>query len=253
MLSSIITMILIGVFAGMVTGLTGASGVMVVVPLVNLLLNFSVHESIGTSLMVDVIAPLLISLTYHKYGNVDLKSGIWIAIGSVLGAQLGANFAAKTPETGSGGAFGIFLVLMGVVVWKRGIDKEVIVKKFCRLVKFKTRTQRILTALFLGFIIGIVSGIFGAGGGIMVLVTLIFVLNFPLHLAIGTSTLIMAITATSGALGYALHGNIRPIAGLIIGLSAACVGVGAAKFANEVSEKILAKAIGAIFILLEIS
>ncbi|RLI17485.1 hypothetical protein DRO54_11445 [Candidatus Bathyarchaeota archaeon] len=107
--------------------------------------------------------------------------------------------------------------------------------------------------MILGFIIGIISGIFGASGGITVLVTLIFVLNFPLHLAIGTSTLIMAITATSGALGYALHGNIRPIAGLIIGLSAACVGIGSAKFANEVSEKILAKAIGAIFILLEIS
>lgn len=45
MLSSIITMVLIGIFAGMVTGLTGASGVMVVVPLVNLLLNFSVHKS----------------------------------------------------------------------------------------------------------------------------------------------------------------------------------------------------------------
>ena len=68
---------------------------------------------------------------------------------SILGAQLGANFTAKTPETGLGGAFGIFLVLMGVVMWKRGIDKEVIVKKFCRLVKFKTRTQRILTALLL--------------------------------------------------------------------------------------------------------
>jgi len=57
MLSSIITMVLIGVFTGIVTGLTGVSGVMVVVPLINLLLNFSVHKSIGTSLMVDVIAP----------------------------------------------------------------------------------------------------------------------------------------------------------------------------------------------------
>ena len=50
----------------MVTGLTGVSGVMIVVPLVNLLLNFSVHKSIGTSLMVDVIAPLLISLMYER-------------------------------------------------------------------------------------------------------------------------------------------------------------------------------------------
>jgi len=105
--------------------------------------------------------------------------------------------------------------------------------------------------VLIGIFAGIGTGLMVDGGGIMILVTL-FVLNFPLHLAIGTSTFIMAITATSGALGYALHGNIRPIAGLIIGLSAACVVVGSAKFANKVSEKILAKAVGATFILLGI-
>ncbi len=247
-----IIMALIGVFAGILTGLTGASGVMVVVPLTNFLLNFSVHESIGTSLMVDFIASLFISLTYHKYGNVDLRSGIWIAIGSILGAQLGTNFAVATPEVSLGRMFGIFLILMGAVMWKRGLNREVIAEKFGKLLKFRTKTQRVITALLVGFIIGIMTGIFGAGGGIMFLVTLIFVLNFPLHLAIGTSTLIMTITAGSGALGYALHRSIRPIAGLIIGLSAAYSGMRSAKFANRANERILAKIVGAIFILLGI-
>lgn len=223
-----------------------------VVPLVNLLLNFSVHESIGTSLMVDVIAPLAISHTYYKHGNVDLKSGIWIAIGSISGAQLGAIFATKTPEIGLGGAFGIFLILTGAVIWKRGSNREAIAKRFSKVVKFKTKIHRILTALILGFIVGIITGILGAGGGAMILLILVFVLNFPLHLAIGTSTLIMAITVGSGVLGYALHGSIKPLAGLIIGFSAACGGIGSARFANRVNEEILAKAVGIIFILLGI-
>ena len=75
-ISMIIVMILIGIFTGIVTGLTGASGVIAVVPLVNMLLNFSIHESIGTSLIVDTIAPLAISYTYYKHGNIDIKSGI---------------------------------------------------------------------------------------------------------------------------------------------------------------------------------
>jgi len=58
--TQIITLILIGIFTGVVTGLTGASGVMIVVSLVNILLQFPIHESIGTSLMVDIMASLAI-------------------------------------------------------------------------------------------------------------------------------------------------------------------------------------------------
>jgi len=77
----LVAMILIGVFTGIVTGLTGASGVMVVVPLTTVLLGFPIHEAIGTSLMVNVVSSLAITYIYYKNGNVDLRSGIWIAIG----------------------------------------------------------------------------------------------------------------------------------------------------------------------------
>jgi len=105
----------------------------------------------------------------------------------------------------------------------------------------------VFTSLLLGFGIGIVTGILGAGGGGMILIVLIFVLDFPLHVAIGTSVLIMAITATSGTIGYALHGNIKPGAGLVIGFSAVGGGILSALFANRVKEQKLAKAIGIIF------
>lgn len=250
--SMIIVMILIGIFTGIVTGLTGASGVMVVVPLVGILLNFSIHESIGTSLMVDIIAPLAISYTYYKHENIDIKSGIWIAIGSIFGAQLGATFAAGMPEVGLGRAFGVFMAIMGVVIWKKGLDHESIAKIMKKVVKFETQTQKIWVALILGFAVGLMTGILGAGGGGMILLILIFVLKFPIHIAIGTSALIMAITACSGTLGYALHGNIRPLAGLILGFSAAGSGMASARFANRVNEQILAKAVGIIFIILGI-
>jgi len=251
-ISMIIVMILIGIFTGIITGLTGASGVMVVVPLVSMLLNFSIHEAIGTSLMVDIIAPLAISYTYYKHGNIDLKSGIWIAIGSIFGAQLGATFAAGMPEVGLGGAFGVFMAIMGVVIWKKGLNHESIAKIMKKTVKFETQIQRIWVALVLGFAVGLMTGILGAGGGGMILLALIFVLNFPLHTAIGTSALIMAITACSGTFGYALHGSIKPLTGLIVGFSAAGSGMVSARFANRVNEQILAKAVGIIFIILGI-
>ncbi len=84
----------------------------------------------------------------------------------------------------------------------------------------------------------------------MILLILIFVLNFPIHLAIGTSALLMVITSCSGTVAYALRGNIHLIPGLIMGITSAASGVGSAVFANRVNEQILGKAVGIIFLIL---
>ncbi len=246
----IIILILIGVFTGIVTGLTGASGVMVVVPFLNILLNYSIYEAIGTSLLVNIISPLAISYVYYKHGNIDLKSGIWIAIGSIIGAQVGTMFASGIPEIGLGGGFGIFMMIMGIFIWRKGINHESVAKVSKKLVKFETRTQIIVTSLILGFLVGIMTGIFGAGGGGMILLILIFVLSFPIHLAIGTSALLMVITSCSGTVAYALRGNIQLVPGLIMGITSAASGMGSAVFANKVNERILGKAVGIIFLIL---
>jgi len=116
----------------------------------------------------------------------------------------------------------------------------------------QTRRQQ-LDCLGLGVFVGIMCGLFGAGGGGMILLILIFVLNYPLRVAIGTEALIMSITAVSGAAGYALHGNVRPIAGIVIGFSAAISGMASARFANKINEQLLGKAIGIIFIIMGIT
>ena len=114
----------------------------------------------------------------------------------------------------------------------------------------KTRRQRILAALTLGFDVGIITGIFGAGGGLMITLILVFILDYPIHLAIGTSTIIMAITALSGMLGYTIHGNIKGLAGLALGATVALAATLASKYANTVNEKALSKIVAAVFIAL---
>ncbi len=251
-ISLIIEMILIGAFTGVITGLTGASGNMVIVPLVNLLLGFSIHEAIGTSLMITVISSLAISVVYFRHDNIDIKAGIWIAAGSVVGAQAGTKYAINMSEISLGGGFGIFMAIIGIVIWNRGINHKSFANSSKNLIKFETKTQKISAALILGFFVGIMTGIFGSGGGAMILLILIFILDFPIHLAIGTASLLMTITACSGAVGYAIHGNIQSLAGLIIGISAAISGVVSAIFANKVNEQILSKAVGVVFFILGI-
>jgi len=82
----IIIILLIGAGAGVFTGVMGGSGVVVVVPSLTLFLGFPVHVAIGTSLLTNVIAALVTSVIYYRHHNLYIKPGLWIAIGSVVGA-----------------------------------------------------------------------------------------------------------------------------------------------------------------------
>jgi len=99
----------------------------------------------------------------------------------------------------------------------------------------------------------LISGLFGAGGGLMFLLVLMIVLKFPTHMAIGTSSLIMAITAASGTLGYTLQGNVDFSTGIILTVAAVIGGLISARFANKVSEKNLNRIVGGVFACLGIA
>ena len=245
----IIIIFLIGLSAGLTTSITGASAVLITVPILNLFLHFSMLQSIGTSLMVDTLASAVISYTYYRHGNTDIKSGIWVILGSVFGAQIGVAVAVlHVPDKGLGCLFGICLVIMGVAMWRHGLNKEAIAGRFGNTLNFKNYSYQIIVSIILGFIVGIITGMLGAGGGIMILLILIFVLKFSLQKAIGTSTFMMAITALSGTAGYGYHGDVNLLIGLILASGAVTAGILGAKFANGVEEKILTKVAAVVFI-----
>jgi uncharacterized membrane protein YfcA len=80
----------------------------------------------------------------------------------------------------------------------------------------------------------------------MILLILIFILHYPVHLAVGTSSFIMMITAASGTAGYILHENIDIHAALIASVpTVLAAGLGAA-IANRVGEKTLGRIIGVL-------
>ncbi|MBZ9688778.1 sulfite exporter TauE/SafE family protein [Clostridium estertheticum] len=240
--------IITGIGTGVITSLIGASGVMIIVPILTMLFSVSAHTAIGTSLFVDVIASLTVSYSYYKSGNIELKSGIWIAITSIFGAQLGAMFASNMGDSNLSSSFGIVLLLAGFGMLRKGLkNKKAESNEPKKFINFKHEWQKIAVALIIGLGIGILSGIFGAGGGVMILLALIMILSFPLHKAIGTSTLIMAITALSSTIGYGARGNIDFTLGCIISVGAVIGGVVGSRYANKFNENTLQKVVGICF------
>jgi len=242
--------LLAGALAGITTGIMGGSGVMVVVPMLTTLLGYTSQEAIGSSLLIDVIATVVTSFFYWRHGNLELRAGIWIGAGSVAGAQLGSFFADLIPSVAMGSAFGFFLLPMGLFIAIKGFGRPPVGTPSAAPSGVNTSLSDYLRAMGLGFVMGIFSGLFGAGGGVMFLLVLVLVLHYPLHKAVGTSSFIMLLTAGSGSLGYFLHGNLsthQMATSLIAGvMTAVTAGLGS-RIAHYVSEKTLSRIIGVIF------
>ena len=240
----------LGLASGLVMSLIGASAVMVIVPGLTIVLNFAMHTAIGVSLLVDVIASIAVGYAYWRHGNVDMRQGLWIALGSIVGAQFGAGITVVIPGLALAISYGVWMVGAGATIWSKGLDRTKIADRFYKYVRFESRTRQIAVCIFLGLLIGLNSGIFGAGGGILIMLVLMFVLDYPIHSAIGTSTIIMAITAASATMGYLARGNVDVTASLIVAAGTVIGGLSGAKFANYVSERTLSKLVGGIFMIL---
>jgi hypothetical protein len=238
-------LILIGLLTGTVTAISAGSGVAIVVPLLTILLGYSIHAAIGTSLLVDVIASISVAYNYYRFKRIDLKSGLWLALGAIVGAQAGSHFASLIPQGGLKGGFSIFIIISGLSFFYRAFGKR---KLSLNVLKIEHKTWRVIITLALGLFIGLSTGLFGTGGGANILLVLIYVMDFPLHTAIGTATALMAITAASGVIGYTIQGHIPWLEGIVVGLAAMASGAWFAKIANRSSEKALNIAVGSIFI-----
>jgi uncharacterized membrane protein YfcA len=107
--------ILLGVVAGIFSGLIGIGGGIIIVPALVLLFGLSQHTAQGTTLalMVPPIG-LLAALAYYKQGFVDLKIAAFICVGFFIGGLFGAKFALGIPETILKKIFGIVLLAVSI-------------------------------------------------------------------------------------------------------------------------------------------
>jgi len=246
----IFLVLLVGCFSGMITGLTGASGVMVVVPLITILFRFPIHEAIGTSLVVDVLTSLMISVTYFKNDNIALKAAGWVAISSVAMAQIGARFSDKIPERGLDSGFSFVLVVLALIIWRTGIKRDKLQVVPFVLADYKSPLWRLVLSVLLAGGSGFLTGFIGAGGGTNILLILLFVNKFPMHKALGTSILIMSFTALSGVIGHASFGNVNILTGITLAFSAILTGIYCARFTSRISEKSLSRLMSGVYLIL---
>ena len=107
--------LLIGLGAGVISGMFGVGGGLVIVPALIYWAGFTQHKATGTSLAV-LLPPigLMATIEYYRHGNVNFRAAIIIACALLAGAWVGAFFANKVSGPHLRLSFGVFTTAIGI-------------------------------------------------------------------------------------------------------------------------------------------
>lgn len=113
----IIMLIVIGIAAGMLSGLVGVGGGIIIVPALVYLLAFSQKQAQGTSLAILLLpVGILAVMNYYKDPevNLDVKVVALITLGFIAGSYFGSKLALSIPDVTVKKVFAIFMMLVAI-------------------------------------------------------------------------------------------------------------------------------------------
>lgn len=209
-----------GLVAGILAGFLGIGGGTVLVPLL-VGLGYTPVQAVATSSLSIVITAISGSFQNWRMGYLSLNKVILIGFPAVLTAQIGVFFAGLFSPRLLLFLFGCLLLLNIYLVEVR---KQITAREQQHTSEsdinaennllFNPAFARILT----GSSAGILAGLFGVGGGIIMVPLQMVLLGEPIKVAIQTSLGVITITAISACLGHSIQGNVLWIQGMILGL-----------------------------------
>ncbi len=113
--NEILILILIGLTAGIVAGMSGVGGAIIMVPALVFFMGLTQHQAQGTSLSVLVFpVGFLAFWNYYKQGYVNFKLAIIIMLAFVAGGFIGSYFAIRIPDRPLRIIFGMLIIVMGL-------------------------------------------------------------------------------------------------------------------------------------------
>ena len=122
----VILILLIGLAAGVLSGLVGVGGGLIIVPALIFFLGFSQHQAQGTSLGLLLLpVGILAVINYYNKGNVDVKVVAIISVAFIAGGWLGSKLALRLPEDTVKKIFAVFLFYSAfkLLGWDKAIVK----------------------------------------------------------------------------------------------------------------------------------
>ncbi len=204
------------VFLGFVVGafgtLIGAGGGFLLVPLLLIGYHFPPADAVGTSLSLVFLNAASGSFAYLRQRRVDLQLGWKFAAATIPGAIGGAYLTRAMSSNEFSLAFGVLLVLIAVLLFS-GITAAPSARAGARRLVDTSGAAHVYhvdawKGVVVSFLVGILSSVFGIGGGIIHVPFLIVVLSLPVHVATATSHFVLSISTLVGAGTFFALGHV---------------------------------------------
>lgn len=213
----------LGLVAGCYGTVVGVGGGLFIVPVL-IFEHFAPKDAVGTSMAVVLANATSGSISFLKQKRVEIRTGVLFALAGLPGTVLGAYVDQIIPRQLLSLLFGIFLLLVGIRLWfdrPRGPDT----------VRSPRRKPGRWLAVIIAFVAGFFASLFGIGGGILYVPSMLYILQFAAHVATATSTFTIALTALFGTVSHAYYHDIviGPALALAVGaVAGAQIGAGLA-------------------------
>ena len=180
----------------------GIGGGVIIVPALVTLLGFDLTQATGTSLAALLMPVSIFAvLQYYRAGKLSIPTAAWVAAGLLFGAIGGATLALNLPIKTLQQLYGIFLLYAG---WrfaeprKWWAERSVSEKPIDTPSTPQRTDSRWYWLLALGLLAGVASGMFGIGGGIVIVPILVGLLHFDQKAAVGTSLAALLLPVSAG-------------------------------------------------------
>lgn len=240
----------VGFLVGILGGFFGVGGGFLAGPMMfwtGVPMNFV----IGTDLAHMTGKSIVATHRHRTLGHVDMKLGMYMVMGTIVGVEIGARFIEALEDTGAIDiTIGItyIVILVGIslfTAWEsiqaiqmvrtdqidvqeavgfKGLTKRIRAINIPPMVSFPVsgiESISIWMVLGVGLFTGLLAGSLGVGGGFIRMPMLIYVLGIPTHVAVGTDLFEIIFSSAFGTITHAIKGNVDILMALVMHTGAA--------------------------------
>ncbi|WP_158966292.1 sulfite exporter TauE/SafE family protein [Paraglaciecola sp. L3A3] len=197
------------VFMGLVLGVIGGGGSMLTVPILVYLMGVEPSVATGYSLLIVGATAAFGAVHYFREGLIDVKASIIFAIPSIFTVYLTrAYLMPSVPDIFITSPFEVsknIVIMVLFAILMLGSAAMMLRKAYSKpnidINAVKTITPNRLLIVIQGAALGLISGILGAGGGFLIIPTLVLFMGMPMKKAVGASLFIIALNSLIGFSG----------------------------------------------------
>ncbi len=225
--------LLVGLIIGLVLGLTGAGGSLLAIPLLVYGLGEPYKIAVGLSLLTVLTAALWGAIHGYRDRLVALAPAAVFALGGMAAAPVGYRLTHILPEKPLMAAFLVLMAIIALRMLRQArqaphqthqvrakLTAGPSAQAICRFAQGRTTLNCRMALVIAGLLTGLLSGLFGVGGGFLIVPILMWMSDLPIERAIATSLAVIAAISLSGSLSFLAHTSLEDYGRIILMLMA---------------------------------